>query len=219
MKIKAVIFDAFGTLFNLDNSILNDIVHPSVPDILNYTREKQLSYTWLHSLMNDYRSFDEITTMALSDGCKRFGASPELVQKLSRLYFAPVVFDDVIPGLQLLHKQSNVLLGILSNGTEEMLNSGIQLNQLEAFLDKVYSVDRVKVFKPDPRVYKMVTDDLRCAPAEVLFVSSNQWDVAGSARFGFQVCWLNRGDLFRESIIDHSDIKEILSLQEVAQHL
>lgn len=219
MMIRACIFDAFGTLFNLDPQLIKDLDHPAVQEILNYTRSKQLSYTWLYSLMGQYLPFSEITQMALKDGCKKYGAPEKLISKLSGIYFIPAVFDDVIPGLQILRKRPELTLAILSNGTIEMLNSGIQKNNLSNYMDKVYSVEKVKVFKPDPSVYKMVTDDLSCNNSEVLFVSSNQWDVAGAASFGFQVCWLNRTQQFRESITKLEYVREIGSLNEIINHI
>jgi len=197
--MKACIFDAFGTLFNLDNRLLQHIDHPAVQDILDYTRSKQLSYTWLHSLMEEYLPFDQLTRIALTDACEKHNAPLELVEPLSKLYFEPLVFDDVLPALKML-KDLPVTTGILSNGTRPMLDSGIQLNELDDYLDKVYSVNDIGVFKPAPGVYEMVIKDLNIQPEEVLFVSSNQWDVAGAATYGFQVAWVNRKDGFRESI-------------------
>jgi len=180
--IKAYIFDAFGTLFNLDGSLLDDIKHPSVSDILSYARDKQLSYTWLRSLMKSYMPFDEITTIALEDGCRKFNADSSLVEKLLPLY---------------------------------MLNSGIKKNDLSRFLDHVFSVDDIKVFKPDPAVYQMVTKKLSMNSDEVLFISSNQWDVAGAASFGFNVAWVNRSRGFRESITRGNNIKEVFALTDL----
>jgi len=212
--IKAYIFDAFGTLFNLDNRLLEHINHPSKGDILNYARSKQLSYTWLQSLMQTYQPFDQITRLALEDGCKKYAAPTDLATTLSALYFEPIIFDDVLPTLQKLQKKSKIT-GILSNGTHQMLRSGIQKNGLESYLNVVYSVDDIGQYKPTPEVYQMVTNGLKIQAKEVLFVSSNQWDVAGAANYGFQVAWLNRNDAFRETITMKDNVREIGSAFEV----
>ena len=213
---KVIIFDAFGTLFNLDKSLLENIAVAKVPDILSYAREKQLCYTWLRSLMDDYISFDKITEIALLDGCKKYGADAALVHKLIPLYTQPKTFDDVAPTLSAL-KNSGNFLGILSNGTHKMLESGIIKNKLSDAIDKVFSADDIKVYKPDPRVYAMVCDGLNLKPKDITFVSSNQWDVVGAANFGFKVKWVNRSKTFRESVTIKENIEEIGSLTELAK--
>jgi len=210
--IRAVIFDAFGTLFNLDKNLLQDIDAEHVYDILDYARSKQLSYTWLKSLMQDYIPFDQITRIALQDGCRKYNVDMNLAKTLEKLYFAPVVFDDVKMVIDQLNA-SDYITGILSNGTHAMLQSGITRNQLD--VQKVYSVDDIKKYKPDPEVYQMVLNDLELSKENILFVSSNQWDVAGAVNFGFQVRWLNRGDLFKESMIDSESVVEIKSLEKL----
>jgi len=212
--IKAYIFDAFGTLFNLDEGLLRHIEHPAVSDILAYARVKQLSYTWLHSLMQTYRPFSEITRIALEDGCKKYDAPTKLTDQLAPLYFEPTTFEDVLPTLEMLRKTS-VTTGILSNGTHKMLQSGIKKNGLDDYLSAVYSVDDIGVYKPAPDVYAMVTKALNIRPEEVLFSSSNQWDVAGAAQFGFKVAWVNRGRVFRESITKLANVREVSSLTEI----
>jgi len=214
--IKAYTFDAFGTLFNLDEGLLRHIKHPAVSDILAYTRTKQLSYTWLHSLMQTYRPFSEITRMALEDGCKKHDAPLELADQLAPLYFEPTTFEDVLPTLEMLRK-SSVITGILSNGTHAMLQSGIKKNGLGDYLDGVYSVDDIGMYKPAPDVYTMVTKALNLQANEVLFSSSNQWDVAGAAQFGFQVAWVNRGGVFRESITKLENVYEVNILNDITK--
>lgn len=212
--IKAIIFDAFGTLFNLDNTLLNNINHPLVKAILDYTREKQLSYTWLHSLMQNYIPFDDITNIALSDALAKYNAPETLMDQLAKLYFKPVIFDDVLPTLQTLQK-SSLAVGILSNGTHDMLNAGIVKNNIANYIGHVYSADDVAIFKPSPKVYEMVTRGLSLEQNQILFVSSNQWDVAGAAEFGFEVAWVNRAQGFRETITKSNKVHPILSLNDL----
>jgi len=212
--IKACVFDAFGTLFNLDSSILADIDHPKLKDILSYAREKQLSYTWLRSLMKRYIPFDEITKIALQDGCKKYGVEVGMVEEIIPLYFEPTVFEDVMPTLAKINK-TQIDTAILSNGTFAMLESGITKNEIGHFIDHVFSVDDIKIFKPDPAAYSMVTAQLKLSPEEVLFVSSNQWDVTGAASFGFNVAWVNRNDVFRESVTITPNVQEVSSLTKL----
>ena len=106
-------------------------------------------------------------------------------------------------------------LGILSNGTNAMLQSGIAKNEMGDHIKHVFSVDDIQVFKPDPAVYRMVINGLGLAADEVLFASSNQWDVAGAASFGFEVCWVNREGQFRESVTYGENIKEVSSLTDL----
>lgn len=212
--IKACIFDAFGTLFNLDQSLVENIDNENVSQLLNYAREKQLSYTWLKSLMTDYQNFEEITKIALTDACRKFNSPIELVEQLSKIYFKPVVFTDVLSTLQSLTKL-NVKIGILSNGTHAMLQSGVKINSLEPLIDVVYSADDISMFKPHPSVYQMVCDGETCEPHQILFISSNQWDIAGAHKFGFTTAWLNRSQSFRESIISSSQISEINTAGEI----
>jgi len=213
--IKACIFDAFGTLFNLDSRLMEEVGHPKTKDILDYARGKQLSYTWLRTLMEDYQPFDEITRAALADGCVLHDVDVSLVGTIAGLYFNPVVFDDVVPSLAALSSQG-LTLGILSNGTRPMLNSGIQSNRLDQYIDRMFSADDIHVYKPAPRVYAMVTEGLDLSPAEVLFASSNQWDVAGAARFGLSVAWINRNGVARESIADHPRVTEVSALSDIS---
>jgi len=212
--IKAIIFDAFGTLFNLDNTLLENLDHPNINSILDYTRQKQLSYTWLYSLMQSYIPFDQITKIALSDAILKYEAPNSLMEELAMLYFKPVIFDDVIPTLKTLQK-SSLTVGILSNGTHSMLNAGITKNDISNYIDHVYSADDVSIFKPSPKVYEMVITDLNLNPNQILFVSSNQWDVAGALKFGYQVAWVNRSNVFRESITKSDHVKVLPSLIEL----
>lgn len=214
LTMKAYIFDAFGTLFNLDKSVIGNVDNPHVPDILAYARTKQLSYTWLHSLMNKYVPFDEITKTALTDGCKKYGVADAVVEQLMPLYFEPTTFEDVLPTLKGLQAMQSVT-GILSNGTRNMLQRGIAKNGMTEYINHVFSVDDIAKFKPDPAVYKMVTDKLGLDPSEVMFISSNQWDAAGAANFGFEVSWINRSNSFREAITYQDNIKELNALTDL----
>jgi 2-haloalkanoic acid dehalogenase, type II len=216
--IKIIVFDAFGTLFNLDPHVVQDIEHPLRDQILNYARDKQLSYTWLRSLMSDYKSFAEITTATLTDGCSMLGAPLDLVDDLKKLYFEPTVYSDVHTSLEAL-RSTSIPLALLSNGTHGMLQSGLQKNGLHSLIDHVFSADDVGIFKPHPKVYQMVCDKMKIKSSEVLFISSNQWDIGGAHRYGYTVCWLNRDDKFMESLIDLPHLHIASDLNELPHML
>jgi len=143
--------------------------------------------------MQAYIPFDRITKIALQDACKKSGVEQSIIDELMPLYFEPTTFDDVLAPLKVLQEKS-IQLGILSNGTHQMLQSGISKNGLANLVHYVFSVDDIKVFKPDPKVYAMVTKALKLDASEITFVSSNQWDVVGAANFGFRVLWVNRNN-------------------------
>ncbi len=218
MKYKAIVYDAFGTIFNLDSSRIESLHIPMSDHILAYAREHQLAYTWQYSLMQAYVSFDKITQQVIADGCRKFNVVSDHVDTLCSLYMSPVVYEDVIPSLEKM-KSLEVPHYILSNGTPAMLKSGIQINHLEAFFDGFYSADAIRRYKPDPRVYAMVNQSLKCRPEEILFISSNQWDAVGAEEYGYEVLWLNRNQSFRESYTLSARIHEIESMLEIINHV
>lgn len=209
--IKVIAFDAFGTLFNLDHSLVKNL---NVEPILNYARQKQLEYTWLYSILDRYIPFNELTNNVLLDGIKKYDGNIEWLDSLSQLYFNPSCYQDVKSGLRDLRK-SNCKLGILSNGTSTMLHSGIKKNNLEDLFDFVCSADTTKVFKPSMKVYQLIINLHKVEKEEVLFVSSNQWDIAGALKFGFSCAWLNRKREHAESIITTHKYYEISNLSEI----
>lgn len=209
--IKAVVFDAFGTLFNLELSTLSVNQDEKVKKIMAYVRQKQLEYSWLNSLMGHYIPFNEITIQVLEDAVKLYNGNERLVQELAQLYLQPVCFKDVLPTLQAL----SLPKGILSNGSVSMLNSGIDKNNIGEYLDFVLSADQVQIFKPNPRIYQLVLDTLKIEKKEVLFVSSNQWDVAGAASFGFHCAWVNRNRFSSESLLKGSKYSQLVSLDKL----
>jgi len=211
---KAIVCDAYGTLFNLDESLISNLEIDNAIDILAYARTKQLAYTWQYSLMQAYIPFDSITQMAIEDGCRISGNHPEDAGKLIKLYTEPTVFSDVQSALKKLSEKSAPLF-ILSNGTRKMIDAGMHKNNLSHLIDGVFSADQIKRYKPDPRVYAMVTSHLNCRPEEVLFISSNAWDAVGAEEYGYEVLWLNRAHNYREQYCRRNRIREIFSLSDV----
>ncbi len=195
--LRALVFDAYGTLFNVHSVIATcDVLFPGKGAALSQLwRTKQLEYSWLRSLMGRYVDFNQVTREALQYACKSMGLSysEDLLSQLNADYRTLALFDDAQPTLQqLCHQQPAVKCAILSNGANEMLNAVVAHNKLEAMLDAVLSVDEVGVFKPDPRVYQLACDRLHLDRSEIGFVSSNGWDAAGAKTFGFTTFWINR---------------------------
>jgi 2-haloacid dehalogenase len=196
-KPQAFLFDAYGTLFDVNLAVLRggadiDIGIPGNTEALSQLwRRKQLEYTWLRALMERYEDFWAITEAALRSAVRELSieATDRQLEQLMQAYLIPPAFEDVRPALQAL-KGSTV--AILSNGSPAMLDSAIRNNGLESWFAEVISVDRVKTYKPSPRVYTLGLEILNLPAAKILFVSSNSWDAAGAKAFGYQVCWCNR---------------------------
>src|SRR5262249_11678764 len=154
-------------------------------------RQKQLEYTWLRSLMGRYEDFWAVTEQALRFALRRLSiaASESQVSALLDAYLTLACFPDVRSALERLEGHP---LGILSNGSPRMLDRAVQSSSLHGTLRHVLSVDSVKVYKPSPRVYELGPRAFGVPAGEMLFVSSNAWDVAGAKSFGYRVCWCNR---------------------------
>lgn len=195
--IRALVFDAYGTLFNVHSVITTcEALFPGKGAALSQLwRSKQLEYSWLRSLMGRYVDFNQVTREGLQYACKslELAYSESALTQLETAYRTLALFDDAMPALQQLrHEHPALKLAILSNGAAAMLNAVVAHNKLDAILDAVLSVDEVGIFKPDPRVYQLASDRLRLNFDEIGFVSSNGWDAAGAKAFGFKTFWINR---------------------------
>lgn len=192
--IQACVFDAYGTLLDFNSAVMRcaDEIGDEAARLSDTWRQKQLQYTWLRSLMGTHADFWQVTGEALDFSLAAVGIeNPALREKLMALYRELDAFEEVPETLRQL-KQSNMKTAILSNGAPEMLDAAVKVNGLEDLLDDVQSVEDVGVFKPDPRVYQMAVDRLGVAKENICFMSSNGWDAAGAAAFGFKVVWINR---------------------------
>jgi 2-haloacid dehalogenase len=192
--LKAVIFDAYGTLFDVHSAVQRHAaaIGPDASAFSALWRAKQLEYTWILSLAGQYRDFWQLTQAAL-DYC--FASFPTVDPALRQpLLDAYRVLDAYPEASALLDRlcASGFATGILSNGEPAMLADAATSSGLMPRLDAILSVDAVRVFKTAPATYQLVLDRFRLAPHEVLFVSSNRWDVAGAAAFGFVPVWVNR---------------------------
>jgi 2-haloacid dehalogenase len=189
---KAYVFDAYGTLFDVHSVIEAARSITTDPQTLSTLwRQKQLEYTWLRSLMGRYEDFWSVTEHALlfALGRLRIEASQREIATLMDAYLTLACFPEVPGALERLRGRP---LGILSNGAPRMLGAVVRANGLEATLTHVLSVDAVKIYKPSPKVYELALRSFGLAPRDMLFVSSNAWDIAGAKAFGYQTCWCNR---------------------------
>ena len=193
LKPQALIFDAYGTLFDVHSVLRRDgsNISGDLQALSQLWRQKQLEYTWLRALMERYEDFWQITEAALRSAVRQLSieTTDRQLERLMQAYLFPAAFVEVRSALE---AQKGSKLAILSNGTPGMLDSAIRNNGLESYFAEIISVDRVKTYKPSPRVYALGPEILDLPAAEILFVSSNSWDAAGAKAFGYQVCWCNR---------------------------
>jgi 2-haloacid dehalogenase len=189
------VFDAYGTLFDVHAAIarFREEAGPEADRMSEIWRAKQLEYTWTLTLAGHYVEFWTLTERALDFALARVPSVPAALKpKLLAAYFALDAFPDARAALRAL-KANGHRTGILSNGSPKMLQGAVEAAGIGGDLDAVLSVDTVKMFKPRPEVYRLVTDHFRCKPGEVTFVSSNRWDVMAGTSVGFRSLWVNRG--------------------------
>jgi len=193
--VKAIAFDAYGTLFDVFSvTALGEELFPGKGDALaQLWRLKQLQYSTLRSLMGRHRDFWQLTADGLVYAARSLGLdlTPDKRERLLDAYLTLAAFPDVKPGLQAL-RDRGLRLAILSNGEPRMLEAAARNADIADLLDAILSVEEVKIFKPSPRVYQMAPERLQVRPAELGFVSSNAWDVAGAASVGLETFWIQR---------------------------
>jgi 2-haloacid dehalogenase len=196
MPASVFVFDAYGTLFDVHAAIakFRDAVGTDADRLSDLWRTKQLEYTWTLSLAGRYADFWILTERALDFALARTPSVDRgLKPKLLDAYLTLDAFADARTALRSL-KANGLRTAILSNGTARMLDAAVDAANLRAELDRVLSVDVLRMYKPRPEVYRLVTDQFSVAPGEITFVSSNRWDVMGAAAFGFNAVWVNRSD-------------------------
>lgn len=200
MSHALYVFDAYGTLFDVHAAVRRhqDRVGPQAAFVSDLWRSKQLEYSWMLSLMKRYRDFWSLTEEALDYALQRMPPIDKTVRAdLLDAYWTCDAYREVPQVLKEL-KARGAKLAILSNGSPKMLAAAVKSAGIGDVLDDVISVDEVKVYKPDPRVYDMVTTHFRLFPDAVSFQSSNRWDAAGAGAFGFRSVWVNRTGLPEE---------------------
>jgi 2-haloacid dehalogenase len=213
---RVYVFDAYGTLLDVHSAVAQHSAAMGADGqrFSDVWRNKQLEYTWTYSLMRRYVPFWQLTENALEFAFKKFPhIDRALRQPLLDAYRTLSAYADAADTLQRLREQG-IALAVLSNGNREMLAQAFAASKLDALLDRIISVDEVGVFKTDPRVYQLVIDSFHVARSDVTFVSSNRWDVAGAASFGFDAIWVNRTDQPNE-YLDCAPRRVIQSLREL----
>jgi 2-haloacid dehalogenase len=211
------VFDAYGTLFNVHAAIarFRSQAGPEADRMSELWRAKQLEYSWTLTLAGRYADFWVLTERALDYSLTRFPSVDKALRpKLLEAYFKLGAFPDARAALRAL-KTKGHKTGILSNGSPNMLKGAIDAANVGGDLDAVLSVDSLKMFKPRPEVYGLVTDHYQCKPAEVIFVSSNRWDMMASVSVGFRGLWVNRGKL-PDEYFDFPPRQELTDLNELA---
>jgi 2-haloacid dehalogenase len=192
--IAACVFDAYGTLFDVHSAVQRggSALGDKAGAVSALWRQKQLEYTWLRSLMGAHADFRQVTRDGLDYALAVHGVDdPALADRLMALYLTLDAYPDVAACLEVL-RAAGLATAILSNGEPEMLRAAVASAGLTALFDAVLSVEEVGIFKPDPRVYQLAVNRLEVPSERICFVSTNAWDAAGAAFFGFRVAWLNR---------------------------
>jgi 2-haloacid dehalogenase len=204
-SIRGYVFDAYGTLFDVHSVVEAGRALTADPMALSLAwRQKQLEYTWLRSLMGRYQDFWSVTEDSLRWAIRRLNIAAEEndVRDLMAAYLSLACFPEVPDALGAL---AGRLRAILSNGAPAMLAAAVKSSGLEKYLDHVLSVDAVKTYKPSPLVYALAPQAMGIPASDLLFVSSNAWDVAGAKSFGYQVAWCNRTNAPAENLGARAD--------------
>tara|TARA_Y100001970_G_C14225067_1_gene855103 strand:- start:1461 stop:2120 length:660 start_codon:yes stop_codon:yes gene_type:complete len=215
MSIKAVVFDAYGTLFDVNsaakkckNKIGNDW-----ENFANFWRTTQLEYTWLRSLMKRHKDFWQVTEDSLKKSMKVFNIDQSMKRELLDLYRVLSPYPEVKGVLEDL-KKKNYKLAILSNGTPSLLNELVSNNNLDNLFENIFSIEEVNVYKPVSRVYELPVKKYGIKPSEIIFLSANTWDVSGGGNYGYDSIWVNRNKAHFD-YLDYRPLKEIDNLTQL----
>ncbi len=214
-NIKAIIFDAYGTLFDVNSAAekCKEKLGDKWEGFANYWRTTQLEYTWLRSLMRRHKDFWQITEDSLDKSMNFYNIDNSMRSELLNLYKVLSTFREVRDALKNL-KQSNYKLAILSNGTPDLLNELVVSNQLKDIFDDIFSVEEAGIFKPDSKVYDLPINKYNIEKNEVLFLSANTWDVSGAGNYGYNTVWVNRNNNIFDKL-DFEPNQQINNLSEL----
>ena len=215
MKTKAVVFDAYGTLFDVNSAAekCKDKIGTKWEAFANFWRTTQLEYTWLRSLMKRHKNFWDITEDSLDKSMKVFNINKNMKKELLSLYKILSPYPEVKGVLENL-KKKNFKLAILSNGTPDLLNELVENNKLNNLFDDLFSIEEVKIYKPDPSVYELPVKKYKIKSGEIIFLSANTWDVSGGGNFGYNSIWVNRNNSVFD-ILDFQPKNEINNLTQL----
>ena len=193
MNPKAIVFDAYGTLFDVNSAAerCKYELGNKWESFANFWRTTQLEYTWLRSLMKKHKDFWQVTEDSLDKSMKVFNIDSNLKNELLNLYKVLSPYPEVKKVLTDL-KERKFKLAILSNGTPKLLEELVKNNNLNNLFDDLFSIEEVKIYKPDSRVYNLPVKKYNIKPNEIIFLSANTWDVSGGGNFGYNSIWVNR---------------------------
>ena len=214
-NIKAIIFDAYGTLFDVNSAAekCKDKIGDKWEGFANFWRTTQLEYTWLRSLMKRHKDFWQITEDSLDKSMKTYKIDFTMKNELLNLYKSLSPYKEVHEVLIKL-KEKNFKLAILSNGTPSLLDELVKSNNLENLFDDLFSVEQVGIYKPDSKVYDMPIKKYQIQKNEVYFLSANTWDVSGGGNYGYNSIWVNRNNNIFDKL-DYSPKHQIKQLGEL----
>ena len=214
-KPKAIIFDAYGALFDVNSAAekSKNKIGDKWEAFANYWRTTQLEYTWLRSLMHRHKDFWQITEDSLDKSMKIFNINKDMKTELLNLYKKLSPFSEVKETLENL-KKKEIKLSILSNGTPELLNTLVVSNKFDTIFDDIFSIEEVRIYKPDSKVYDLPVNKYKIKPNEIIFLSANTWDVSGGGNYGYNSVWVNRNNTVFDNL-DYKPFKEIKSLQQL----
>ena len=218
-NIKAIIFDAYGTLFDVNSAAekCEDKIGKKWESFSNYWRTTQLEYTWLRNLMGRHKDFWQITEDSLDKSMKVFEIDSSMKSDLLNLYKILSTFPEVKDALNIL-KEKKYKLAILSNGTPSLRNELVKSNNLDNIFDDVFSIEEVKAYKPDPKVYNIPINKYQIQKNEVAYLSANTWDVTAGGNYGFNPIWVNRNNNIFDNL-DFKPINEIKNLKDINELL
>ena len=210
-NIKAIIFDAYGTLFDVNSAAekCKDKIGDKWEPFANYWRTTQLEYTWLRSLMGRHKDFWQVTEDSLDKSMKAFSIDLSMRNELLNLYKVLSPFKEVPDVLKTLKKKFK--LAILSNGTPTLLNELVNSNNLNGIFNDLFSIEQVGVYKPDSKVYDIPINKYLIQRDEVVFLSANTWDVSGAGNYGYKAIWINRNN----NIFDNLDYKPNFEIKDL----
>ena len=214
-NIKAIIFDAYGTLFDVNSAAekCKSKIGDKWESFANYWRKTQLEYTWLRSLMGRHKDFWQITEDSLDKSMQAFNIDKAMKNELLDLYRILSPYPEVKETLEKL-KHKKYKLAILSNGTPSLLNELVKSNDLQNLFDDIFSIEEVKIYKPSSKVYDMPVKKYNIEKEDAAFLSANTWDVSGGGNYGFSSIWVNRNNNIFDNL-DYMPKSEISGLNQL----
>ena len=214
--IKAIVFDAYGTLFDVNSAAekCKGKIGDKWQGFASFWRTTQLEYTWLRSLMKRHKNFWQVTEDSLDKSMKVFKIDDAMKNKLLDLYKILSPYPEAKEVLKSL-KAKKYKLAILSNGTPSLLNELVKISNLENIFDDIFSIEEVGIYKPDGRVYNIPVKKYQIKNEEIAFLSANTWDVSGGGNYGYNAIWVNRNN----NVFDNLDYKPKNEVNNLTQLL